>query len=63
MAQREFALKHLPNDPLFGLVSKLYNIVVSGMKRLFKSIPFFDCLSFVSSPPTLNTNTKKLFSF
>jgi citrate synthase len=30
MAQREFALKHLPNDPLFGLVSKLYNIVVSG---------------------------------
>ncbi|KAJ2962813.1 hypothetical protein NQZ79_g2150 [Umbelopsis isabellina] len=27
MAQREFALKHLPNDPLFGLVSKLYNIV------------------------------------
>lgn len=25
--QREFALKHLPNDPLFKLVSKLYNIV------------------------------------
>ncbi|CAG8507581.1 15983_t:CDS:2 [Cetraspora pellucida] len=26
-AQREFALKHLPNDPLFKLVSQLYNIV------------------------------------
>lgn len=28
-AQREFALKHLPDDPLFGLVSKLYHIIVS----------------------------------
>lgn len=26
-AQREFALKHLPNDPLFHLVAKLYEIV------------------------------------
>ncbi len=25
--QREFALKHLPNDPLFKLVSKLYDVV------------------------------------
>lgn len=25
--QREFALKHLPNDPLFGLVSKLYDVI------------------------------------
>jgi citrate synthase len=25
--QREFALKHLPKDPLFKLVSQLYNIV------------------------------------
>jgi citrate synthase len=25
--QREFALKHLPNDPLFKMVSQLYNIV------------------------------------
>ncbi|KAJ9076845.1 citrate (Si)-synthase [Entomophthora muscae] len=25
--QREFALKHLPSDPMFQLVSKLYNIV------------------------------------
>lgn len=29
-AQREFALKHLPEDPLFGLVSKLYHIIVSS---------------------------------
>ncbi|CAG8609807.1 9215_t:CDS:2 [Acaulospora colombiana] len=27
MAQRDFALKHLPNDPLFKLVSQLYTIV------------------------------------
>ena len=27
ICQREFALKHLPNDPLFKLVSQLYNIV------------------------------------
>jgi citrate synthase len=25
--QREFSLKHLPNDPMFKLVSQLYNIV------------------------------------
>ncbi|KAI0077249.1 citrate synthase [Panus rudis PR-1116 ss-1] len=27
MAQREFALKHLPDDPLFKLVGQVYNIV------------------------------------
>jgi citrate synthase len=27
MAQREFALQHLPEDPLFALVSKLYHII------------------------------------
>ncbi|MCB0735958.1 MAG: citrate (Si)-synthase, eukaryotic [Bacteroidetes bacterium] len=27
MAQREFALKHLPNDELFGVVSNMYDIV------------------------------------
>lgn len=26
MAQREFALKHLPDDPLFKLVGQIYNI-------------------------------------
>ncbi|KAJ7052530.1 citrate synthase-like protein [Mycena amicta] len=26
-AQREFALKHLPNDPMFKLVGQIYNIV------------------------------------
>ena len=26
-AQREFALKHLPEDPLFKLVGQVYNIV------------------------------------
>lgn len=33
-AQREFALKHLPDDPLFGLVSKLYHIIVSFVKNV-----------------------------
>src|ERR1700722_2738159 len=28
-AQREFALKHLPNDPLFRLVGQIYNVVPS----------------------------------
>ena len=27
MAQREFALKHLPEDPLFKLVNQVYKIV------------------------------------
>ena len=27
VAQREFALKHLPNDKLFKLVSQIYNVV------------------------------------
>lgn len=27
MAQREFALKHLPDDPLFMLVAQIYKIV------------------------------------
>jgi citrate synthase len=27
MCQREFALKHLPNDPLFKMVSKLFEVV------------------------------------
>jgi citrate synthase len=27
MAQREFALKHLPDDPLFRLVAQIYKIV------------------------------------
>lgn len=26
MAQREFALKHLPEDPLFKLVGKIYEV-------------------------------------
>jgi citrate synthase len=26
-AQREFALKHLPNDPLFKLVGQIYSLV------------------------------------
>jgi len=32
-AQREFALKHLPNDPLFKLVSQLYSIVPAVLEK------------------------------
>lgn len=34
--QREFALKHLPNDPLFNLVSKLYNVIPPILLELGK---------------------------
>ncbi|XP_055630367.1 probable citrate synthase 2, mitochondrial [Toxorhynchites rutilus septentrionalis] len=34
--QREFALKHLPNDPMFQLVSKIYNVVPPILTELGK---------------------------
>merc|ERR1712065_94096 len=34
--QREFALKHLPEDPMFQLVSQLYNIVPGVLGKLGK---------------------------
>ncbi|KAF8403907.1 hypothetical protein HHK36_012013 [Tetracentron sinense] len=36
MCQREFALKHLPDDPLFQLVSKLYQVVPPILTELGK---------------------------
>ncbi|XP_023738822.1 citrate synthase, mitochondrial isoform X2 [Lactuca sativa] len=36
MCQREFALKHLPADPLFQLVSKLYEVVPPILTELGK---------------------------
>ncbi|GJW91405.1 EEIG1/EHBP1 N-terminal domain-containing protein [Tanacetum coccineum] len=36
MCQREFALKHLPEDPLFQLVSKLYDVVPPILTELGK---------------------------
>ncbi|CAN6815475.1 unnamed protein product [Brassica oleracea var. botrytis] len=36
MCQREFALKHLPDDPLFQLVSKLYEVVPPVLTELGK---------------------------
>ncbi|PSS10035.1 Citrate synthase [Actinidia chinensis var. chinensis] len=36
MCQREFALKHLPEDPLFQLVSKLYEVVPPVLTELGK---------------------------
>jgi len=37
MCQREFALKHLPNDPLFKLVSQLYDVVPKVLLKLGKA--------------------------
>ncbi|CAI0428861.1 unnamed protein product [Linum tenue] len=37
MCQREFAMKHLPNDPLFQLVSKLYDVVPPILTELGKA--------------------------
>jgi len=34
--QREFALKHLPNDPLFKVVGQLYEVVPDELKSLGK---------------------------
>jgi len=34
--QREFALKHLPDDPLFGIVGKLYEVVPEELLALGK---------------------------
>ncbi|KAH0933120.1 hypothetical protein HID58_010237 [Brassica napus] len=36
VCQREFALKHLPDDPLFQLVSKLYEVVPPVLTELGK---------------------------
>ncbi|KAK9129014.1 hypothetical protein Syun_017811 [Stephania yunnanensis] len=36
MCQREFALKHLPDDPLFQLVSKLFEVVPQILTELGK---------------------------
>ncbi|KAK3036593.1 hypothetical protein RJ639_031210 [Escallonia herrerae] len=36
MCQREFAMKHLPDDPLFKLVSKLFNVVPPILLELGK---------------------------
>ncbi|KAL0725393.1 hypothetical protein Bca4012_039992 [Brassica carinata] len=38
VCQREFALKHLPDDPLFQLVSKLYEVVPPILTELGKLI-------------------------
>ena len=43
MAQREFALKNLPEDPLFKLVNQVYNIVPDVLLEVGTSSPFRGC--------------------
>ena len=33
LAQREFALRHLPNDPLFKLVSQIYKVAPAVLRE------------------------------
>lgn len=40
-AQREFALKHLPDDPLFKLVGQIYNIVPGILLEVRSASPEF----------------------
>jgi citrate synthase len=47
-AQREFALKHLPNDPLFKLVGQIYSVVpdiLLEVRLCSSSWIAFDCSS------------------
>lgn len=37
MVQREFALKHLPDDPMFKLVAQLYDIVPDILREQGKA--------------------------
>lgn len=37
MAQREFCLKHLPNDPLFNIVSTIYEVVPDVLRKQGKT--------------------------
>lgn len=63
--QREFALKHLPNDPMFKLVAQLYKIVPNVLLEQGKAKnpwPNVDAhsgvLLQVSLPPYLHTSTQ-----
>lgn len=53
-AQREFALKHLPDDPLFKLVGQIYKIVPDILLKAGKaksgSFPFFECAWLIPDP-------------
>ena len=51
MAQREFALKHLPDDPMFKLVSQVYNIapgVLTEHGKTKNPFPNVDAVSLIS---------------
>jgi len=43
-AQREFALKHLPEDPLFKLVGQIYKIVPDILLEAGKAKSKLQCL-------------------
>lgn len=54
MSQREFALKKLPDDPMFKLVSQVYNIapgVLTEHGKTKNPYPNVDAVSFESSLP------------
>jgi hypothetical protein len=57
VAQREFALKHLPNDKLFKLVGQIYNIVpgilleVRGCGNFLSSFSQVSCAGWQGEEP------------
>ena len=50
MAQRDFALKHLPDDPMFKLVSQVYNIAPGVLTEHGKTKNPFPNVDAVSAP-------------
>lgn len=64
LAQRKFALAHLPNDPMFKLVSQLYKIAPSVLMehgKVKNPYPNVDAVS-VSPPTSKNLSANALFS-
>ena len=59
VSQREFALKHLPDDPMFKLVSQVYKIapgVLTEHGKTKNPFPNVDAVSTTLSDPILITN-------
>ena len=66
MAQRDFALKHLPDDPMFKLVSQVYNIapgVLTEHGKTKNPYPNVDAVSIVQSTQVVTANVDSTLVF
>nr|GEX49135.1 putative citrate synthase family protein [Tanacetum cinerariifolium] len=62
MCQREFALKHLPEDPLFQLFSKLYDVVppiLTELRKVKNPWPNVDAHTHMGLSPQVGTRESK----